>query len=322
MNDAREATVDSLPISLQAGHRERLINIKEIYDSALYQSRLDSLGGRVLAIIAFDLAVEAMLRLACEALAPKAEVPREFSKLLGKTRELIRSVGGMGVVGHAALLRQHESRNAAQHLGERPSTEQVEQSREASSICMHQLTESLWGQDFDCIDLLDALTNERVKEHLSRARDEIVASDPDPEKVIVHCWRSMRIVEALVRDNVVGPRFEPSLEANASRPIEERASRKAFFEAFARVQDSLVAVVLGMDARKYWQFSELVGSMQEIPPRGVMRWGGKQQLTLDDANFVYSYCLEAALEAERRGQVAATRAAQRDRRLVSRVIQV
>lgn len=125
-------------------HRKLALS-KQLYQHAVNQAARHAVGSRILAVIAFDLAAETLLRTVVTTLAPDKTPADGFAGLLQQAEATLASSGLGTLPDKVNVLHVHGFRNDAQHKARYPSVTDVSDARTYTRDFLDKLTTAVWG---------------------------------------------------------------------------------------------------------------------------------------------------------------------------------
>jgi hypothetical protein len=282
------------PITLR-----KLAVVKQLYNHGVAQASHHAVFARIIAVIAFDLASETVLRVAVGTLDAKRSVATDFPPLVQQAESLLgaRSLGALPDRGN--LLWVHTVRNDAQHKAKYPSETDISDARTYTRDFLNKLVQLVWGMGIDAVTLVDLINHVAIKQLLGEA--EKAFASKDFLAVAERCATAMTLAVEAVQKSFVGklPGFVGgfSLTDAFGKPSGKHDEREVL-RAFEQMQETVLLIALGLNYPDYIRFRAIAGTSYFTMDGKAHPVGAKPSATETDAEFVLAYASEAIQQIE------------------------
>jgi hypothetical protein len=289
-----------MTIALDDINRRKLILSKQLHSHAIVQSeQSQSATFRIYAIIGFDLAVETALKAVVGALDPARAPADSFQGLIQQADRLLAHAILPEIPQKANIQFVHSIRNDAQHKGKYPNTDDVSDARTYSRDFLYEVTKGVWDENFADLSLAHIVQKDEFRDYLLEAETALAADDLQGaiEKAAIALARALGKVE-----NAFVGRFPSFLGRfvmldTFGRPASEFDERDTF-RMIERMRDTLFYAALGIDYSRHMSYRSIVGRVYFTLDGEAHFDGTKEDLTMDDAEFVIAYCTETIVQLE------------------------
>jgi hypothetical protein len=273
---------------------------KQLYQHAVNQAARHAVGSRVLAIIAFDLATETLLRTVVTSLAPEKTPADGFAGLLQQAESTLTSAGLGALPDKANILHVHGFRNDAQHKARYPSVSDVSDARTYTRDFLDKLAAIVWGLRFDAITLVDLIQNETVRKYLREAETAFAASDyvhAAKQAAIAAHWTLERVQQPFVGRL---PGFIGGIEVTSHGGRRSDFDSRAVLRSIELTQETVLWLALGLDVADVVHFWRLAGHAYFTMDGQGHCEGTKADIEVAEAEFVMALAIDLAYQVESR----------------------
>lgn len=276
-------------------HRKLALS-KQLYQHAVNQAARHAVGSRVLAIIAFDLATETLLRTVVTSLAPDKTPADGFAGLLQQVESTLAAAGLGALPDRANILHVHGFRNDAQHKARYPSVSDVSDARTYTRDFLNKLAVTVWGLRFDAITLVDLVQNDTVRTYLRAAETAFAAADYVEAAIATH-WTLERVQQPFVGrlPGSIGG-IEVSSHAGRGSAFDARA----VLHSIELTQETVLWLALGLDVADVVRFWRLAGHAYFTSDGQGHCKGTKADLSVAEAEFLIALAIDLAYQVESR----------------------
>ena len=151
---------------------KKLILIKQMYRRAvILSSREHSMVDRIMALIAFDLTIETVLKTVIISLDASKTSNDSFPGLISKTNKLLTSKNMMTIPDERHIQHVHSLRNDAQHKARYPSKTDLDDCRVYVRDVLKIFINNVYGTDFEAITQTELVSNNEIRQHLVDAEE-------------------------------------------------------------------------------------------------------------------------------------------------------
>ena len=291
-----------MPIALDLITHKNLILIKQIYQRAAVQSAAEhSDVDQILALISFDLANETLLKNAVAAVDSRAKIVSDLTELIKTADEVFsRSMPAIPPVPDAQKLRRvRKIRNAAMHDATYPTAPDVSDCRTYTKDFLQQMVNNVWGVVFDSVSLTDVIHNERVKDFLSKAEQELRTGNYT--EAVVNAMAGFQWALSKVRRSIVGA-TPKGVDAFMMLDYNEPKPNKEIFESFKEIQTIAFQSLIGLDhvgCIKYKRITRLISvSIMSDGQLSVNLGRDVNATDAGDIDFVINFAINSVIKIE------------------------
>lgn len=294
-----------MPITIDLITRKKLILVKQLYQQAVVQSVAHhSYVGRIMSLIAFDLAAETVLKAIVAALEPSKSVDNSFQSLIQQADKLMVEAGLPSVPDKANIQHVHSLRNDAQHKAKYPNETDVSDCRTYVRDLLQKIIADVWGLSFENLSLADVVQDDEVKEYLLTAQDAL--ENGEYTEALVHAEAGLKSALLRVEATFVGRLDSRTRAFITMNWREEQIVDDDTFHAFERMRHTFLLSTVGLSISGYWRYHKRVytvissldfledGGLEFEPVEGEV----EPELTSNDAEFVVAYAVNAVLQIE------------------------
>jgi hypothetical protein len=290
-----------MAIAADAITLRKLALAKRLYQHAITQASHHTLTARILAVIAFDLATETLLRTIVSALEASRTAADGFAGLMQQVEALLSAAALGSLPDRANVHYVHLLRDDAQHRAKHPSETEVSDARTYTRDFLNKTTRLVWGLNIDAISLVDLIQHSRLREFLKDAERAFEAQDFD--RVAAQAAAAVSLAYESVQKAFVGrlPGYAGgfSMKDAWGRPGSDRDAREVL-RAFERMQETVLTLGLGLNYGDHVRFRQLAGDVDFMLNGEVQPHGAKQDLSAGESEFVLAYATDAVQQIEAR----------------------
>lgn len=294
-----------MAISLNPEATKKLSLVKQLYQQALNHAVHEQNPiKQALAVIEFDLTIEAALGTVISILEPSSSLDsKNFPSLLKQADTLLKTKVLGNIPDQIQINKVHNIRNDAQHRLKYPNSLTVNDCRTYTRDFLNKVTNLIWGKSFDAISVADLIENDEIKKHLIDAEISF-----DQKKFIEstkHAGTGFEKSLSWVMPFIVGfdpPIFKGIVIARSSN-INDTSLDEGMILSFKKMQNVLLATSLSIDYAALMKYKNIVDSAIVIPGGDVHF----PEMNIDilsgqnaekNAEFVLTFCLESILRIE------------------------
>lgn len=293
-----------MPVRIDPITQKKLVLVKQLYQHAVVQSSSaqHSVVSAVLSVIGFDLAIETSLKVVVGALDLSKSPADNFQGLVQQCNALLAKGGLISIPDKVNIQYVHTLRNDAQHKAKYPSAENVSDCRTYTRDFLKKIGAKVWGLDFEHISLVDLIQHVKIKEFLAEA--EKVLAQGDYEQAVLYAAGGFTYAMDLARAALVGRKTNfaagIALIDSFGNPLPKHDAEVAY-DAFERMQETLLHVALGVNHADYLLYRQIVGTVYfRGDGKPVSDGFRKENIDVQDAEFVIAYCINAVFQIENR----------------------
>ena len=276
---------------------KKLILIKQLYQRAvILSSREHSMVDRIMALIAFDLIIETVLKTVIVSL-DASKTPRDsFSEIIDRTNHLLVSKNMMKIPDRGHIQHIHSLRNDAQHKVRYPNKTDLDDCRIYVRDVLKTFITNVYGIDFETITQTELINNEEVRQHLVDAEEYFKNEDFQKSSK----WANVGLQKAInfASRPYVGSSmkhiFGDIAVIDYSGEIEDNRYATTALE---RIQKTVGHLALGLNYSDQLRFNKIAGTVfafGDNPRVGKM----KDNISEDEAEFVLSFAIDAIVQIE------------------------
>lgn len=291
-----------MPISIDEVTRRKLAIVKQVYQQAFIQSSpQNSFVAKLMSVLGFDLAIEAMLKTVISAVNPsKSPSDAGFNSLIQQANDCLTKANLVPIPDEANIRHVHSIRNDTQHKAKYPDDTGLSDCRTYTRDFLQKISGNIWGVSFEEIRLSELVKYEKVKEFLKTA--EVAFENNDYQEVVNQAAAGLTLTLHRVQEPIVGKIEQSDLAFVMEDGFHRVGVDKNTYHSFRRIQETLLIMVLGMDYANYVRYKSLA-------PAAVFRGDGSvvfhgfnaaRKFTDEEAEFVLSYCIDAVVQIENR----------------------
>ena len=272
----------------------RLLLAKRSYLLAgSHRTDRDDPASRIAAVVLFDFALEATMKLAVEALG-NSRVAREFPSLLQQLDAGLATAGLPPLTSRSSILAVHDLRNASQHNARYPNDTELDECFIYSRDSLRQLVTTVWDADFDRLSLAQLVRDNYARRVLEEAELALQSSRwiEAVSKAAYSLSHSLEQVSSYLMGLL---QFE--MERLESSESDSRIVRAMSIMADL-IENTLLASALGLDLNALRRIRSLTGYWVTTTGTNIRYHHINPHLTEADALFVIDAALAAVLKIE------------------------
>jgi hypothetical protein len=274
---------------------------KQLFQHAVVMSSHYGTTNRILALVCFDLSAETALRATISAVDPTKTPADGFQALLQQCDDALAKSTLAPLPDRANIQHVHSLRNNAQHKAKYPNESDVSDTRTYVRDFLQKLTRQLWNIDFGALRMTELIQDEKVRQFLNQAEEQLEKSETAESARSAAAGLGWALVR--VERSVVGqfPSFMGGIATTDpfANPLSDHKSREVL-RTLERMQDTLLYVALGIDYAGYMRSRQIAGTPQFSMGGNAYFAGGKEQVTMAEAEFVLAFCTESVVQIESR----------------------
>ncbi len=283
---------------------KRLAFIRFLYQQGLGQSRQPEPFSAT-ALLSFHDAVELFLVLAGERLHANLPSQVPFPEYWDKLKP--RLPAGASLSGKSAMVRMNKLRVNLKHYGAIPSSTDLEQLRADVTTFFIDSTKSLFGADFERLDLMDLIVHQGIRDLLQQA-EEKAASNDYTEALALLSEAFNELLKDYAERKRISDRTTPytfGADFTFGRHVSSKIAKidwelgefiRKVHETAVTMQQAMRVMAVGLDYRKYARFAMLIpdvrryadGRRKVHPVPGLV-------VTDDDYHFCQEFVITAAV---------------------------
>ena len=276
---------------------KKLILVKQLYQQAVVHSNSQhNMVSRILSIICFDLAVETILKVIVYSLDETKDPADSFHPLMQQCDNLFEKHEYEELPDRANIKHVHSIRNDAQHKAKYPNEFDVNDCRTYVKDFLEKIMNNVWDISFEKLSVVDYVQHKRVKDLLVEAETAFSQGDYklSVEKASSGLTCALHYVDiAMVgRKSILNHAF--LTQGSFGLDTDEDTSR-----SFKRMQETLLYISLGMNLNDIMHFRKIAGDATILALGQIQHYNVKQDINVNDAEFVVMYSIDTVVEIER-----------------------
>jgi len=282
--------------------RKNLILVRELYSRALIQAETKySYVDRILAIIGFDLAIETALRTVVSTLDPRRSPADGFQGVIQQADNVLLKARLPEVPDKAKIQRVHNFRNDAQHEAKYPNEIDISDSRTYARDFLTQIILNVWQEQFASINLVDLITDPKVKGYLNEAGKSLLISDY--KGAVIKAMAALDWTIDEVKDSIVGriPYAVRAFVVSDGTGITKESTQ--IFQVFEHMRELIMRSAIGISLPEYRSFEKISESVVQgisfFKDGGYNVRLGSQEPTKTEAEYIVTFSTNAVLQIER-----------------------
>lgn len=293
--------------------RPKVVLAKSLYSQgAARVQQVAGLPDRVLAIIAFDWAIETVLKAAVLQLDESKQGRDLSGDLTQKCRQAL-AAKGVSLPDEGLIGRVRSVRNAAQHEARVPTDAELMECRIWSLSFLCDFVNLIWGVDFERLSVSELIRHDRVRAMLIAG--EQLHAEGNAVLSAAHGYGAVQRTIEKVRPAIVGQAL-PQVRIPSGRgpfetdgaPLESRThkaiqdSLEAAREVLERMQDVALFNALSLDYATFVRFGARIGSIGVMvnDQVRVARRPENPELDLSEAAAILAWCADIIVQIETR----------------------
>lgn len=291
--------------------RPKVVLAKSLYaQGAARVHQVAGLPDRVLAIIAFDWAIETVLKAAILQLDESKQGRDLSGDLTQKCRQAL-AAKGVSLPDEGLIGRVRSVRNAAQHEARVPTDAELTECRIWTLSFLGDFVKLIWNVDFERLSVAGLIRHDGVRAIL--VAGEQLHAEGNAIEAAAQGYGAVQRTLKKVRLAIVGQSmpevripsgsgpFETDGAPLASRTLEAiQSSLEATRETLERMQDVALFNALGLDYATYVRFGARIGSVKVMvnDQVRVARRPESPGLDLPEAAAILAWCADIIVQIE------------------------
>lgn len=280
--------------------RKKLILIKQIYQRATILSNIEhSIIDRIMALIAFDLTVESVLKTTISSLDVTKTPSDSFQGLIQQANDLLGKRHMGPVPDQAHIQHVHSLRNDAQHKAKYPIKSDLDDCRIYIRDFLKTFVNNVYKIDFEAISQAELINNQEIKQHITDAETHFKNGDYQKSSE----WANVGLESAVNHAGhpYVGSSAEHMFgEMTVTNHRGESEGNRDITQAFKRIQNTVRHIALGLDYSDKIRFNKIAGFVQLTLTGDHSMYNMKENISKDEAEFVLSFAIDAIIRIENR----------------------
>lgn len=291
--------------------RPKVVLAKSLYgQGAARVQQVAGLPERVLAIIAFDWAIETVLKAAVLQIDESKQGRDLSGDLTLKCRQAL-AAKGISLPNEGLIGRVRSVRNAAQHEARVPTEAELAECRSWTLAFLSDFVTMIWGIDFERLSVAELIRHDGVRAILIAGEQRYAAGDAI--EAAAHGYGAVQRTIDKVRPAIVGKPL-PQVHIPSGRgpfktdgaPLEsstQAAIQSAFAatrDAIRHMQEAALFNALGLDYATFVRFGARIGSVGVMANDQVRvaRRPENPELDLPEAAAILAWCGDIIVQIE------------------------
>jgi hypothetical protein len=245
----------------------------------------------VLSLISFDLANETLLKKAITAVDSKVKVVSVLENMIELADNVFAKAPPLipPVPDAEKVRRVRRIRNGAMHEAKYPTAADINDCRTYTRDFLEQLTGNVWGVSFDSISLTDVIKHPYIKNQLIKAEAEVKRGDIN--RAVGRCTEVFTRTIAKTKHSVAGD----FTDISSTHKIDEYV-----VAGFKKMSNTVFLSMVGLAYPSYLRFKDISSavSFTEYKAGNEDLLVFKDTLTLEDAEYVLNYVVNAVIQIE------------------------
>lgn len=284
-----------MTITLDDITRKKLILVRQIFQRAiLQQGNRYSYVDRIMALIGFDLCNETILKAVIGSVSPKDSIKTDFQSIVNQAESILLANQLSNIPDKPKIQHVRALRNDAQHKAKYPNENDVSDCRTYTQDFLRQITQNVWGLDFETISLVDLIQNIEVKKLLMSASEKLTKQDYTDS-----AFDSKAAFQAMissVKNPIMGVINTRVLSQNSSEFTEIIKIQEEIDE----LRNLLMYSIMGLDLRNFKNYKEItnttfIGYLGGGKYQGAI---GRAPYTQIEADFVFNFVVNSIIQIE------------------------
>ena len=279
---------------------KKLILVRQMFSRAsILSSREHSTVDKIMALVAFDLTVETLLKIVVSSLDATRTPSDSFQGLITQANTLLQTNSMKPVPDQGHIQHIHSLRNDAQHKTKYPNKSDLDDSRVYVRDFLKTFVNDVYGIDFESISQTELVNHSEIKKNLIDAENYFKNGDYKQAAE----WANIGLQTAV---NYAGKPFVGSstdfLFDNivTTSSFRGQEGNRDITKAFKRMQNTLRHVALGLDYSDKVRFNKIAGYVMFQLGGGHDVSNMKENISEDEAEFVLSFAINAIIQIENR----------------------
>lgn len=279
---------------------KKLILIKQMYRRAvILSSREHSMVDRIMALIAFDLTVETVLKTVIVSLDASKTPSDSFPGIVRQTDDLLASKNMMAIPDQRHIQHVHSLRNDAQHKARYPNKTDLDDCRIYVRDVLKIFINNVYGIDFEAITQTELINNKEIRQYLVDAEECFKNGDFQKSSE----WANVGLQKAIDRAGkpYVGSSMRSPFDQIAVTNHQDKIKGdRNTTKAFTRIQNTVKYLALGLDYSDQVRFNKIAGTVGFTLGGNHRMYNMKENISEDEAEFVLSFSIDAIVQIESR----------------------
>jgi hypothetical protein len=278
-------------------HRKLAI-VKQVYLDATRQRAKATPVARLLAVVGYDLAIETALKATIRALDPRAQIKGEFRDLTKQANSALLGASFGDLPQSAAIQVVRNIRNAAQHEGRLPTTDEENECHVIARGFLDELLGRVWAQSLAAVQTSQLVLDPDSKARLEAGDAALLAGDY--ATAIAKAGEALEWALLRVKNALVG-RGDTWVRAILTEDTfgHPKASRD-LTQSIERTQSTVLYLALGLDYGEYIRFKSVAGTVRFMSGGNSSIFGAKDNPDHSDAESALAYSSESIIQIEAR----------------------
>ena len=277
--------------------RKKLILIKQLYNEAVIQSKAHHSDiHRLISVIEFDAAIESLLKSIFYSLDSSKTPPDKFPELIQQSSNLLikNSLSPLPDLAHIQWI--HSIRNDAQHKAKLPTVDNVSDCRTYTRDFIEKVMNDVYEISFENISLIDLIKNEKVRQYFTNA--ESLNREEKFKEAVQEAATGFEWALVYVKESFVGNSSHLTSAFMTTDLFGKPKTDSGVFQAFNKMQETVLFLSLGMNYREYNQLKQITGHVTLLLSGKCDFHRMKDPITSEDAEFVLSYYINTIIHIE------------------------
>ena len=279
---------------------KKLILIKQMYRRAIIlSSREHSMVDRIMALIAFDLTIETVLKTVIVSLDASKTPSDSFPGIISQTNDLLTSKNMIAIPDQRHIQHVHSLRNDAQHKARYPNKTDLDDCRIYVRDALKIFIDNVYGIDFEAITQTELINNEEMRQHLVDAEEYFQNGDFQKSSE----WANVGLQKAIYHAGkpYVGSSMQYIFDQIAvTNHLGKTKGDRDTTTAFTRIQNTVRHLALGLDYSDQVRFNKIAGTVEFTLEDSHIMDNMKENISEDEAEFVLSFSIDAIVQIESR----------------------
>ena len=255
---------------------KKLLLAKQVNNRGVMFSTSHYKFDHLMAVIMFDFAIETMIKTAIRSLNPSFNSNKNFHKIIEDYEKEKKDE----MPDKTNVLFVHKKRNSAQHDATIPTQETVNDCRTYTRDFLEKVSKDMWNKDFNEISLIDLIEDAKIRDKLESAEEALDCQNY--QKAIEKTSEGLNLLISQSFEKIAGKTAQITKEYGLSEGIDNITFR--LFNVIKTNQEMNFFNTLNINYLHYLKYRQIVNNSVQ---------------NLDDANYVYSFCLDTIIRIEK-----------------------
>ena len=276
---------------------KKLILIKQLYQRAIILSgREHSMVDRIMALIAFDLTIETVLKTVIVSLDTSKTPHDSFPVIIKQANDLLVSKSMMAIPDQGHIQHMHSLRNDAQHKARYPNKTDLDDCRIYVRDILKTFINNVYGINFETITQTELINNKEIRQYLANAEEYF--ENEDFKKASE--WANVGLQRAIdyAGKPYVGKPMQNIFAQIATIDLGEIEENRDTTIALERIQNTVRHLALGLNYSDQVRFNKIAGTVRFALGGNHKVHSMKDQISKDEAEFVLSFSIDAIVQIE------------------------